>query len=281
MLNTFNEIIWNYVPFLLIILIILIFILILLQVKNRFKNNKQVEVEEKARVEKKATVFKEEDIILMPKEKTKEEIVPKFVNANTIRIHTYILNEIRNLTTDNQILGFDYKSDYIQALIADIPKVIDYFLKNFGEFKEGIIPVLPCIPENLIPPNQLIANTFTGGKCNIPMDRIKNSSEIPKKPYWVFLVKVEKITLGGLFLVDNKEGLTVNELVRVAATKDSLWRNKNNHLVSINSLLDEISPVVFRYDLKNERPELCVLTKKDEVRDYYLITCKDRVCFAE
>ncbi len=278
MLNTINELVGGYLPILTAVLILLVVILIYLQLKGRSKEKET----KKSELQKNSKSYKEtkekEDGVFTPR--IQEIIEPKIVDAKTFRIHSYIMNEIRSLTTDSQELGFNYKSDYIQLLIADIPKVIQYYLANFDEFKEGVIPAMPCIPENLIPPNQLIANTFMGGKCSLSLDRIKNTVAIPKKPYWLFEAEVKKVSLEKIFLAE-EIGLSINELIRFAAYKDNLWRNTSNYMVGTSSLIDDVAPVIFRYNLKNDHPEISSFNAKEHARDYYLATCKDRVCFAE
>jgi hypothetical protein len=276
MLSAFNELISNYLPALIVVLVVLVLFLIYLQLKGGKKKNGEKQSEPKKEEKKEDTIFSSQT-----QEKIELKKIPepkKIMDPKTFRIYSYIMSEIRNLTTDGQELGFDYASDYIQLLIADIPKVIDHYLKNFGEFTEDIIPVMPCIPENLIPPNQFIANTFMGGKCNLPLGRIKNATETPKKPYWLFEVEVKKVSLEKIFLTE-ETGLTVNELIRIAVSYDKIWRNTGNHIVGTGSLLDDISPIIFRYNHSGDHPEIVTHSEKDKARNYYLAYCKDRRSF--
>jgi len=214
-------------------------------------------------------------------EETAVKIETSPVDIASIRLHTHILNSIRNLTTDSKELGFTYENDYIQALLADVPKVIAYYREHFNELHEDIVSVLPCIPENLVPSNQLMATTFMQGKYNLPSERMRNAVEIPKKPYWLFLVTLQKVDPKNMFLDRGRSGLTTNELIRTATHFEETWRSRSNQLISNGSLLDGIIPIVFRYDLSRDVPELCAYSEKVSARDYYLVTCMSRVCFSE
>lgn len=276
MLSAFNELISSYLPALIVVLVVLVLFLIYLQLKGGKKKNGEKQSEPKKEEKKEDAIFSSQT-----QEKIELKKIPepkKIMDPKTLRIYSHIMSEIRNLTTDGQELGFDYTSDYIQLLIADIPKVIEHYLNNFGEFTKGTIPVIPCIPENLVPPNQLIATAFMGGKCSIPLGRIKNTAEIPKKPYWLFDVEIKRISLEKIFLTE-EIGLTVNEIIRVAVIKDEIWRNTGNHIVGTGSLLDDISPIIFRYNHSGDHPEIVTHSEKDKARDYYLAYCKNRRSF--
>jgi hypothetical protein len=74
--------------------------------------------------------------------------------------------------------------------------------------------------------------------------------------------------------------MAINELVFAASFVEDLWRNKSTQLFSIITMSDRV-PLVFRFNLRNEVPEIKVFSEKENAREYYLATCKDRVCFAE
>ncbi|HNU96199.1 MAG TPA: hypothetical protein PKH95_02220 [Candidatus Magasanikbacteria bacterium] len=274
--SVINGMIGEYFPIIIVVETILVIFLVYLQFKGEKKKKKEKQPESKKEEKREDTIFSSQT-----QEKIELKKIPepkKIMDPKTLRIYSHIMSEIRNLTTDGQELGFDYTSDYIQILIADIPKAIEHYLNNFGTFTKGTIPVIPCIPENLVPPNQLIATAFMGGKCSVPLGRIKNTAEIPKKPYWLFDVEIKRISLEKIFLTE-EIGLTVNEIIRVAVIKDEIWRNTGNYIVGTGSLLDDVSPIIFRYNHSGDHPEIVTHSEKDKARDYYLAYCKDRRSF--
>lgn len=278
MLSLLNEVIWDYIPLLLTALVILLSILIWLQIKNYLKQNKKEQVE-----------VKQEKSIFEKKIKRKdplEEAVQKEISLDPkiVRLQTHFLNVLRNLTVDAKELGFTYDSDTIQYLLADWEKVLTHYLKNIQEFEKAEIPFLPCIPVNQHNPRQMMETLYRNGSvsglCNIDIQKLEQTVPLPKKTYWIFGVDFKKTEPDKIFCHERKEGLAINELIFAASFVEDLWRNKNTQLFSIITLSDRI-PLIFRFNLRNEVPEIKAFSEKESAREYYLATCKDRVCFAE
>ncbi len=227
------------------------------------------------------------------KEKKKEqkeqafekEIVGKNISLDPkiVRLQTHFLSVLRSLTIDAKELGFTYDSDTIQTLLADGEKVFDYYLKN-PEFEKSDIPFLPCIPTNQHNPRQLMETLFHNGSlsglCSVDIQKLENTITIPKKPYWIFGVTFSKTEPDKLFLQERRFGLAINELIFASCFAEDLWRNRSTQIFSIITMMDRV-PLVFKFNLAKEVPEIKAFSEKESVRDYYLGTCKDRVCFAE
>jgi len=221
------------------------------------------------------------------KEERKSETEKEVIDADTVRLHTHILNTIRNLTVDSQELGFTYESDFIQSLLADIPKVLKYYQQYYGGLpEEGIIPVLPCIPENLVPPNQLMAASFLKGRISISSNRMRNLLDIPKRPYWVFMIDIQEIDPKN-FSISYEKSLTINELIRTATQYEKIWRSRSNQIIATATLVKNEEgkeiPIVFRCDLTHDTPFVDHLSENVQppIRKHYLATCASRICFSK
>lgn len=271
MLSLLNEVIWDYIPLLLTALVILLSILIWLQIKNYLKQNKKEKVERKKEGKKE----------INPLEEVSRQIS---LDPKIARLQMHFFNTLRNLTVDAKELGFTHDSDTIQYLLSDWKKVLAHYLANFQEFEKAQIPFLPCIPVNQHNPRQMMETFYRNGSvsglCNIDLQKLEQTVPLPKKTYWIFGVDFTKTQPDKIFCHDRKRGLAINELILASSFVEGLWRNSSAQFFSIITMSDRL-PLIFRFNLRNEVPEIKAFSEKETAREYYLATCKDRVCFAE
>ncbi len=219
------------------------------------------------------------DKLLGKKEKQRAEKKPAHISRHVIRLETFFLNTLSDL----EMYGFE--SYLIQKFRKDKDEVITQCIKILPETWEGIF-FLPCIPQNHLPSERLIARLFQNsrahGTYSVEHERIQHCVDTPIDPYWIFGIEYQKVKShqpkkildqsGGL-------GLTDNELLLLALHNEN-WRTKN--LIATETLLVKgniRTPLVFKYNNVDGVPQLCLYDKKDTTRKYLIPIAKCRMQF--